>query len=611
MNSTPWKQIVNLLLDGEPVDAPTTNRPLQHLAQRTQALYERLTAMLAGEALVERDAPLAEDTFVGAGVYKANDGTWKNALAAVAEDATLGYYTLPESAQVAGIVLEKHTSTLGSVVLFGHVTDMDWSAAVEGGYESGQYYLSSQTAGKLTRQQPAVSIPLAIIRPGVAQAYVNTALRDVLEDHVHVRVALEDAPAGTPRCNEFGDQHEILCPDEDAMGWLPADHASFDGNAPSGAAFGYNLAAHPELYRIWPAAPLDSVYIEVDGVGVPTGYSDTATDVQIIVNRYGIWWMNGCYGQAPWKDPWYVCSHDEDCIDLESESGYYEAPVDVSCPIEYRRRINLFFTRMTFKTDATVVTSLEAAAGSPLSVVRAIDGLPAKTGDLVIGLSLNFSIQDGIAGHLAIKTASGNSLGRGPVVESIRAADSSIEVVSSVGAGAAGQKYANIVLRAVSATNLERELEVQVVALQKATEETFQDVLFFGLPNERSSTVRLMTTVPDNFVAAGTGAKLRFRIWALGTLAGALPDLTYTFRRIGKPDDECDSVALPETDTALVYADQCNAALTAPYQYVEFLTPAIDVLGGDKVFCSISREDDDAYAGMVGLLKIVPVLTLE
>ena len=46
--------------------------------------------------------------------------------------------------------------------------------------------------------------------------------------------------------------------DDNLAGWLPADHASFNGKAPHGAQFGYNFKQHSSLANSWPPLPMAS-----------------------------------------------------------------------------------------------------------------------------------------------------------------------------------------------------------------------------------------------------------------------------------------------------------------------------------------------------------------
>ena len=91
-----------------------------------------------------------------------------------------------------------------------------------------------------------------IARHGVRIA--ETAMEDLFA-LVHYRFKLEPQPAGIPNDPDNNQKHSIVTADANLPGWLPADDISFQGMAPAGAKFGYNLAKHPELASAFPPLP--------------------------------------------------------------------------------------------------------------------------------------------------------------------------------------------------------------------------------------------------------------------------------------------------------------------------------------------------------------------
>lgn len=301
--------------DGEPVNAGVASRPDRELEARSNYLRQRLDAAELGRAIVDSDVSLAADVLVGEAVYyNAANARYERALAAVENDAESGTLVPKASADVRGVVLAKVNATLGHVVLAGRVT-LDISDAVSGDVEAGHYYLSAASPGKLTRQRPPVSVSV-LYSNGAGDVFVQPHQRDFLEDHIHYKFELEWQPAGTvwPREDE---PQTIEDADSSLPGWLPADDASFNERAPAGAAYGYNLAAHPALEAVWPPIPLEAVsldwhrqltWVGLNGdentpelfvgaglTGIPLG-----ADGLVQITNDGIWWMSNALHATPW-----------------------------------------------------------------------------------------------------------------------------------------------------------------------------------------------------------------------------------------------------------------------------------------------------------------------
>ena len=602
-----WQPLVRTIADGESVNASVANRPINDLAARTDYLKARIDSVRAGQAIIDMDASLASDTYIGAAVYRASNGTYKLAIANVEEDTQLGHFVLSPSSIVVGVVISKSSSTVGYVGLFGKVDDIDMSGAIEDDDpEYGQYYLSSRVAGKITRQKPAVGIPVCVVSPDQDEVFINAALRDVLEDHTHVKVHLYATPAGytSTEVNGVNQQNPILLPDVNGLGWLPANHAVFDGKAPAGARFGYNISTHTELSRVWPLLPLDSCYMELDGVGLPIGTSPANTDSLVIVDRYGIWWMDDCYGSCPWQDPRPVRYNPNSGLIVYS-SQYYTNVYDVyygSCGhgVDRERQLILYGTKMVYKTDATVVTSLESV--SPSIVVQNCNGTDSKVGALQLDLDLQFTDVNDTGGYQVVKAISGEQLFKGPVVSSIRSSDNSVAISGNVTDPVTGRVYGDINIQSADSIS-GKELELFLVRLEQTTEESYQNVPFLGFPTTILSSMRLKTVIPGSSLVTGT---LALRAWFLGTTVGALPTLQYSYRTINRPANQTTSlIALPTADSADIAIPLTTIA--SAYQYFERQTAGINVTGGDIVLFTIKRPAADAYSGMVGLLKIVPV----
>jgi len=602
MSSTPWKALVRPVVDGEDVSARVVNRPLADLAQRTQYLKEVMDAALVSQVLAERSATLATDVVVGMAVYKDDaDGIWKPALATYESDGVLNNYQVPPAGFALGVVLYKHTDTLGIVALAGRAL-VDLSAVIDGPSGAGQLYLSSSTPGHLTLQRPPGGIPVCYYLPNRQEAYVNAAPKDLLLEHVHFSVRLHGHPAGIPAC-PTGDTNEISCPDIDSTGWLPADDESFNGLAPDGAKFGYNLSMHPELRAVWPPVPLAGVVLESDGLGVRMG-------VDVIVDANGIWWMSDTVGESPWKDPWPECAVGGDCNDVQGSDADMDGSYDTP---DYERYLILYFLKMKNLTDQTVVTSL--TADSPYALYNAL-GQPASTGNLHLALSgdLVESEADPTPAYpSAIRRIVGRTAYQGPAVARLKGGNSRTRVTGSAGNATDGYSGDVVVSLIDTLGAAGYELPYQLVSLEQATEEYYENIQMLGLPAGRESWVQLKVVVPDGMLSgAGT---LKLKAWLLATAAGTAPSFTIEWLKLpaaaAGAKNNLSNYSWVTATTQLQWTATGGGSALLLNDYVTVISDGLEVAAGDLVFARLIRAASDGYAGLIGLLRLSTVLFTE
>jgi len=593
---TPWVDLVRLITDGWDVNASDTNIPVNELVQRTQHLKDLLDSLGAGESLFYRSVAMDSSVKVGQPVYlDADAGVFKPALAAIDYDIYGNYGPVSASSYVWGIVVTKDTSTLGDIMVAGILRDTDMADIIPDVTQSGAYYLSTLQAGKLSLQKPPVSVYVLYWWAESETALVIPTPREVLEDHIHYRFQLWAQPAGIANCPEYGDRHAVILPDADAEGWLPAAHPVFEGVAPAGAKFGYNLPKDIELSRIFPPIPIDSYYIEVFEGEEGTG-RNPATFVKIDNN--GIWWMTDCYGEAPWPIWYEPCSSSslssETCPppNLDFLTGHGLSAYD------YPMAIYLWFTKMVYKTDSSVVSKLVTPEGSPLKFFRCGTTEESSSGPLEAVLDLSFAIEDPpIDGALVIKTIDANTFQRGYVVEKIKSASANITVTATEDADGYGQ--GTIILDFNDPSSNNSELSILTVALDNVRQEEYQGSLFYGFLTGRESSVRCRIDVPATGFSAAATMKLRLRI--LGTAAGILPDLGFSYLRI--PAAAATPVDLPTGDTVLADVALSGIGAVTANQYFEIDTADFAIAAGDTIFFTLSRTSLDTYGGTVGLLR--------
>jgi hypothetical protein len=610
---TPWRSQVNPIIDGEEVRQAIANRYPNQLKDRTEHLKQRLDNMEDGQAIYLRGAAMASTVKTGHFVYwDAAALEYKSAIAALVYDSTIGGLIVAPSSYAVGIVISKAGATRGDILQIGFLTEFDFTNTIgttgSTAAEAGAYYLSGTTAGKAVKQKPPVGIYLMYLR-GDSSAHISPAPREVLEDHIHFVLDLYAQPAGTIECAEPHHNYAFITPDETLPGWLPADHASFNGAAPSGAVFGYNLAMHPELERVWPPFPIDGVYIERDGIGENPAY--------YTVDKTTIWWNLGCYGKAPWSPEITECGIPVSSSSSSSSSSSDEpGPTPRECESggmleqmgylrgdPFARRLRIYFTKMLAKTSNVMVTSLRAATGSPITV-QGCNNEVANTGDLQVGINLALNIVENQAGYQALKGVSGLTFSRGPIIEAIKAG-TNIEISPVTGQSivdAQGYIYGRAVINAVLPGSDQQEGQIVLVSLDKAREDVIDDLFVISFPVGIDSAFRGKIDVPRTGVVANPQMQLWF--WLLASSAGVLPALSLSYRRLPRPlPIPCAEQEWPETDTDLSDLDAACGSVSAK-KYVEATGEAFDVQEGDQINFRLGRLSSDTYAGKVSVVRM-------
>jgi len=410
--TTKFPSRIGHIQPGEQVSASTASRPDKTLEGRTNYLREVIESIEAGRALVLRDQSVAPDVLVGQPVYwNEENQRYEQGQAGVGTDSATGMLVPTASSDVTGMVLDKKTGNRADIVLWGVVKFSDLSLAIDGTILPGRYYLSANSPGKLVRQRPPATVSVCVVFGPLDACDDNTwvfvmpQMRDFLEDHIHYSFKLVAEPAGLHTPPAMGDQHVITSPDDGYQGWLPAGHSSFNGKAPTGAKFGYNLSAHPEVDMLWPPIPVTAALLEMfkpdDGDFV--GGRVPGSKVQI--DQHGIWWMTDCYDEVPWPT-----NLDTTLSSSSASSESSGSSESATCPHPTTMELCLSFIKMTFATDKTVVTSLAPDEGQPLEYVNC-DGEPAATGDLKARLNLELLINaDEAYGGQALKGITDNPL---------------------------------------------------------------------------------------------------------------------------------------------------------------------------------------------------------
>ncbi len=582
----------------DPSDANVA-RTTGALIGRTDYLKRRLDAAELGEGVFRHDVTLDPDLLEGQAVYwNADTQRFEAALAGVETDPVSGALVPTAASDCLGVLWLKAAASIGSVLLFGSAT-LDITNAAGPDAPAGRYYLSADSAGGLTVQRPPVGVPV-LYYDGRGTVYVQPNLKNPIEEHVHFRFDLYCRPAGHADQPELAQKHTIKSPDVTAKGWLPA--SLFGAKAPRRAAFGYNLAAHPELQRVWPPVPISAVELTWDrgnglvgGTVVPLG-----ADGLVVVDANGIWWMSDNYGDVPWP------TATNTSLSSYPAESYPSSDTIPENPRFEKMRLGLAFARMTFATDKSVVTSLAPAVGSPIRFVDC-DGNAADTGELFAKLDSQFQILDSNPdGSLVVKELNDEGkLVRGRVIEGVRSSNGNLIVTGShtkvIGTGDDAEEYAQgLLVLDLPSDPAARDLNIQLVRLDNTKDRFYSGVPYLGMPADQASEIRGKLKVPNAGLPAVPTVKLRVQI--LPRANGTLPTLTVTYRVLPRPATGPE--ALPVLDTGLTFTT--GQAVTAN-EYIEVESSGIAVEAGDVVLFTIARADD-GYSGEVGLLDVAGVL---
>lgn len=589
----------------DPVSAGAVNKPLRSIDQNVRYIWDVLQAAGIGSTVYAHRQTVETESHQGMAVYlNSSTQRFERGLAIVEVDQATGVVQTSASSQVWGIIARKINATLADILLYG-VDDIDISAAIPGGtVTAGVYYLSPSSPGYLVQQKPPVSVAVLRATPD-GKVFVMPQFVDFLDRHTHHKFDLVCRPAGDTVPPSIGARHEITDADASLEGWLPANHEVFEDRAPPGAVFGYNLSQHAAVNNVWPPVPISNAYLEWDrGLESTEGLSGVhlGSSGLCILDRFGIWWMSNCYGDVPWPTDL------DTAVSLSTSDSS-----DPECPRMLTMRLLLWLTRVNFATDATAVLSLHS--GDDRIRVRCYGDseLEASTGHLELFLNLNLTVADDQLGYLAIKEFDGTTgeFRRGPVCEGIYALSENVQLVGAAtryldpedeDSPVVYQGPVGIVVAPTETT----ELDVQLVRLDGAEEEHYQDIMYLSFVPDEFRALRGKINVPAGLAVPSPQMSLRFLI--LGRAAGTLPQLVFSARRLPAATAGLDTpVDLPLTDFNVTCVT--TAVLDDANQYVEATSEPFEVAAGETVFFSVSRNESDGYAAELGILRQAGIVT--
>jgi hypothetical protein len=627
MNGVTWNNRIRHVNDGEPVNGAIDSRPTRALEGNTQYLKSRIDAAELGEAVCAYGETVESAAQIGMAVYRnAVTAQYERALAGVEVDPanpTSGTLVPLPSCDTVGIIVFKYNATKADILLAGRrqvdITQAVGPADIDPVLHTpipGRYYLSAATPGVIVRQRPPVSVSVLVYTDD-GMAIVQPIQRDFLEDHIHYKVKLFAEPAGENGISSTSGaaRRFVQNPNPNFSGWLPATSTYFSVPIPTGAAFGYNLAMHPELAQIFPPIPPSGAAIFLDrgenylgGTLIPAGPGGLCS-----VDRFGIWWMSDCDGDQPWPSDWTA--------PVEDETG--NPATGPECPRTENFQIILSYTMMVFTTERTTVTSLQPAADSPELRFTDCNDADATTGDLYAHLDLEFLVdtENLVTGPIAFKRLDGITFRQGLVVEGLQAdANSGCELLSTnptpqLDGSILHQGTVKISIDTVSG---ERELPAELIRLAQTEERFYMEIPYIGFDSGRDTSIRMRFNVPAKGIPDTPQVALRMQLIGRG-VNGTLPIMTATYRILNQPPlaptqpappapPVTTPINLPGVVNEQVLTINTHVLINSD-QYVQVESVPIPVTAGDTILVNLVRTSNDGYPGEVGLMRPAGILT--
>ena len=299
------------------------------------------------------------------------------------------------------------------------------------------------------------------------------------------------------------------------------------------------------------------------------------------------------------------------------------------CPVELPMSLGIWFTKLTFQTTNTVVTSLRAATGSKISITCLQNSTETEvTGDLVIDVDFALLVDATDSnGYTVTKefNSSTQTFAKGLVVEAIRSSSSDIIISSDHSATPSyiqsGVSNANqgVVTIGLIKSVLGNEIPIELVRLNGVTEENYQDVLGLGFPKGKDTEYRGQFKIPQSLgAAAPISVKLRFWFLAFADaqdlpLTGTNP-MTFSYRVIESLTAANPIKALATSDSTDVDFPGVvpSSYAVAKGSYIEIETGEItiqnsvagDTSNGQTVLFTLARKGSvDGYDGEIHVIN--------
>jgi hypothetical protein len=272
--------------------------------------------------------------------------------------------------------------------------------------------------------------------------------------------------------------------------------------------------------------------------------------------------------------------------------------------------LKLYFAKVNFATDASVVLSLHSADSRIKVHCYGDPTKDATTGHLELTLDLNLVVAENEDGSHALKEfdPETSQFKRGPIVEGLYATQPNVTLVGTMSKVIPISNVPTLVQQGLVSVTVDpadtKELDVQLVRLDGAEEAYYDDpplmYLEFLEGDERSYRGKIQ--IPNDLAIPSPELSLVFLV--LGRAIGTLPQLTFTGRIVPRPPNGLATpLLLPDNTSEFAITCTTVAVLSTANRYVEAVSVPFDVTAGDTVYFTVTRSAVDGYAGAVGIVR--------
>jgi hypothetical protein len=595
-------------------EAPISSQDLRSafsaLEYRTDYLLQKLQDSTSGEQLRVQNLPCAPDVRLRSWVYYDAESRLVRPAAALAVQDDVGGVALAPQALVLGFVTEI-ANGLANVVTQGIVTlsYSQYQALFEDPGDApalgGVLFLDKQGGYATTaRLLPLVPLGAAFmqtstcdgecriaINPAIGSWYAGPAIREY---------ALAAYPAGDHVPPAKGGTHVITSPNASIQGWLPANHAVFNGTAPVGAKFGYNISLDPTLQSLWPPSTAHLLFYSEADMGV-VGFVRIPSE-QYVIDENTIWWMKDCYSQVPWN---------------HLLNNTIPPPPAVSCDITVPTQLLLVMDRPPLDRSMYCVTRLRPSASGAIRFVNQ-NNQEASQGDLQVVFSpANATTVTNALGSLVVKDIDEDfTIRKGVVVEGMRSGSSNLTLTGSTSrlvdpllpeSPSNPRIHQGIVVVSSAGAGAGLELTPALVRLGDTLQKTNKGLSYIEFPAGPLTTLTYRFDIDSRLVGS---LELRLVTTLYSPAAGPWPDLQIDFQIVD---------AIPRTqgqqrlDDVVTATGTLSLSTLSPVPVAGAFAKATSTpqtcYAGDTVFVTVKRAAGNAFNAPIGIVRALALVT--
>jgi hypothetical protein len=574
------------VMDGEPIDAATTNRLPQVNARNTASIHDLIKKFrdLSGEYLWQM--PITSDVRIGDFVYfdahsrLFDRGSTKFTLAGQ-------HVTEAECAQVWGVVIDirndKGDICTSGLCTFHPTTDIFTKSCTPGIRYLGD---NGGVLEEASFPYKCVGFLVNVRQSGEVQFFVHPHLSADPRTHQHRSYALSAAPAG----DWFSEVVDITNTDINLPGWLPANHAIFEGKAPVNAVYGYN----PHFLKGcgWPIKNPSTACLQWQRAASRVPLLATVPSELYHLDDRTIWWFSDTI--LPWD------------AGVDYKSGIATVPGE---QIGYAHRMWLSVTNTGYDLSSTVVTTLRTNKSGGLYIRQYPYGGQAVSGDLEIGLDLTFGeeiVPDGLG--FAVGEIKNHLLRKTPVVSKVRVNSRVLRVQSQHFDG----NYHHGALTLSDPTGvMGTEVPIEATHLTGVEEVLVADAVGLAFHQDRPSSLLTQLLVPYDNLFTTTALSVRLGLLTMrpGNIQADILRLSY--RIIKNPSGLNKAVSAFPVQEMSPLACNCSLKNAAAHGYFVVESEKIPVSPGDIFIVKIERRPPDGFLDRLVLLRKSGLLNFE